>query len=218
MKRKIFLILLLIFSFLVSCIQAEKYIQAKVIKVIDGDTIQVNLNKRIEKVRFIGVNCPESTTRLEPYGKEASNFTRKNLLNKTVYLELDIQTYDKYNRLLAYVWLATPNKITEQEIRKKMFNAILLLEGFAQIMTVPPNVKYVDYFVKFQREAREKQKGLWAPTKTLTTEKIIVYITRTGSKYHRAGCRYLRKSSIPITLKKAKSGGYTPCSVCNPPR
>lgn len=218
MKRKIFLVLLLIFSLLLSGVQAEKYIQAKVTRVIDGDTIDVVIKNKIERVRFIGVNCPESTTRLEPYGKEASNFTRKNLLNKTVYLELDVQTYDKYNRLLAYIWLSTPIKITEQEIRKKMFNAILLLEGFAQIMTVPPNIKYVDYFIKFQREAREKQKGLWAPTKTLRTEKITVYITKTGTKYHRAGCRYLRRSSIPISLEEAKARGYTPCSVCNPPR
>jgi hypothetical protein len=45
-----------------------------------------------------------------------------------------------------------------------------------------------------------------------------VYITRTGKKYHRAGCGYLRRSSIPVKLKDAKANGYTPCAVCNPPR
>lgn len=49
------------------------------------------------------------------------------------------------------------------------------------------------------------------------SEEIIVYITKTGSKYHRAGCKHLKKSSIPITLEEAKERGYTPCKVCNPP-
>lgn len=49
------------------------------------------------------------------------------------------------------------------------------------------------------------------------THTVTVYITRTGNKYHRAGCRYLRQSKIAISLSSAKSNGYTPCSVCNPP-
>jgi competence protein ComEC len=47
---------------------------------------------------------------------------------------------------------------------------------------------------------------------------VTVYITKTGRKYHRDGCRYLRQSRITITLKDAKANGYTPCSVCKPPR
>jgi hypothetical protein len=49
------------------------------------------------------------------------------------------------------------------------------------------------------------------------TQDVTVYITKTGSKYHRDGCRYLSKSKIAITLKQAKDSGYTPCSVCKPP-
>ncbi len=54
----------------------------------------------------------------------------------------------------------------------------------------------------------------------LATDKsqITVYVTRTGEKYHRDGCRYLRKSQIPMSLKDAIQSGYTPCSICNPPR
>jgi hypothetical protein len=55
------------------------------------------------------------------------------------------------------------------------------------------------------------------PPATPQEKEIIVYITRTGKKYHRAGCRYLKKSKIPITLKEAKRRGYTPCKVCKPP-
>jgi hypothetical protein len=51
-----------------------------------------------------------------------------------------------------------------------------------------------------------------------SVDEVTVYITRTGRKYHTAGCRYLSKSQIPISLKDAKARGYGPCSVCNPPQ
>ena len=58
-----------------------------------------------------------------------------------------------------------------------------------------------------------------APAPAPATQKdVTVYVTKTGAKYHAAGCRYLSKSQIPISLKDAKARGYTPCSVCNPPR
>jgi len=57
-----------------------------------------------------------------------------------------------------------------------------------------------------------------APKRTEQPKTQTVYITRTGKKYHRDGCRYLVKSKVPITLKEAKQQGYTPCKVCNPPK
>ena len=48
-------------------------------------------------------------------------------------------------------------------------------------------------------------------------QSVTVYITKTGKKYHREGCRYLSKSKIKTTLKEAKANGYTPCKVCHPP-
>jgi len=94
--------------------------EVKVSRVVDGDTIEL-LDGR--KVRLIGVNTPESTTRTEPYGKEASDYTKSQLTGKTAYLEKDVSETDKYGRLLRYVWLSIPN-----EIRSKMFNAILSAE------------------------------------------------------------------------------------------
>lgn len=135
---------------------------AVVTRVIDGDTVYVRFKTgREEKVRFIGVDTPESTREVEPYGKEAAAYTRKRLLGKTVYLELDVAERDKYGRVLAYVWLAPPKTGSEAEVRQKMFNAELLLAGLAQVMTVPPNVKYADFFLKLQAEARKAEKGLW---------------------------------------------------------
>ena len=133
--------------------------QAKVIRVIDGDTIEVQYMLTKEKVRLIGVDTPETKhpkKSVQFYGEEASQFTTSQLLNKTIYLEYDVTMKDKYNRTLAYVWL-----YPDKSDKRKMFNSILLLEGYAKISTVPPNVKYVEYFKKYQTEAREQNKGLW---------------------------------------------------------
>ncbi|TDT46004.1 nuclease-like protein [Fonticella tunisiensis] len=133
-----------------------------VTRVVDGDTAEININGKTYKVRFIGVNTPESTTRVEPYGKEASNYTKSKLTGKTVYLEKDVSETDRYGRLLRYIWLQPPTQINDKEIRSKMFNAILVLDGQAQAATYPPDVKYADYFRKYTAEAREKNIGLWA--------------------------------------------------------
>lgn len=131
---------------------------AVVSRVVDGDTVVLSDGRR---VRFIGVDSPESTTKIEPYGKEASNFTKDRLMGKTVYLEKDVSETDKYGRLLRYVWLSVPKGINDGEIRSKMFNAILVLEGYAQSGTYPPDVKYQEYLTKYNAEARKAGKGLW---------------------------------------------------------
>jgi len=129
-------------------------------RVVDGDTIELSDGS---KVRLIGVNTPESTTRHEEYGKEASNYTSTKLTGKKVWLQKDVSETDRYGRLLRVVWLAIPsNVMDENEIRTKMFNADLVLNGYAEPSTYQPDVKYSDYFVKFAREARDKNTGLWA--------------------------------------------------------
>lgn len=141
-----------------------KLLVAAVTKIVDGDTAYMRVGGRTEKVRFIGVDTPEIESAIgkEPYGREASEFTKRNLAGRKVYLELDIQERDKYGRLLAYVWLEVPKSDSESEVRTMMFNARLLLDGYAQVMTVIPNIKYAEVFLKFQREARDKGKGLWS--------------------------------------------------------
>jgi len=188
---------------------AEK---ALVARVIDGDTIQLDDGR---KVRLIGVDTPETVhpqKEVEYYGKEASDFTKSMLEGKEVYLEYDIQPTDKYGRTLAYIWLSDGT----------LFNELLVLKGFAQVSTYPPNVKYVERFTTAQKKAIEANTGLWAKESMEKPQpqakEIIVYITKTGSKYHRAGCKYLKKSCIPISLEDVKAMGYTPCSVCNPPQ
>ena len=140
--------------------------KARVVRVVDGDTLEVErlagAPLPATRVRMIGVNTPEVHGREEPYGPEASSFTRRRLAGRTVWLEKDVSETDRYGRALRYVWLVEPPADpTERQIREGMFNAILVLQGYAQVATYPPDVRYADLFVKFQREAREAGRGLW---------------------------------------------------------
>ncbi len=134
----------------------HKMTVAEVKRVVDGDTFET---KSGEKVRLIGVNTPETVkpnSPVEHYGKEASQFTKSKLTGKTVYLFADAGDKDKYGRLLRYVFIQGD---------PVMFNETLIRQGYANTMTIPPNVLFQDSFVKLEREARSKKKGLWADPK-----------------------------------------------------
>ncbi|MBX9973682.1 thermonuclease family protein [Cytobacillus firmus] len=129
-------------------------------RVVDGDTIKTSDGR---KVRLIGVNTPESTTRVEEYGEEASQFTTSELTGKKIWMQKDVSDTDRYGRLLRIIWVDIPtDDMDENEIREKMFNAHLILNGYAEPSTYNPDVKYSEYFREFGREAREANKGLWA--------------------------------------------------------
>jgi micrococcal nuclease len=85
-------------------------------------------------------------------GKRASAFTRRLVLGEKVTLEYDVEKKDRYGRSLAYAYLDDGTFV----------NAKILEEGYAQVMTIPPNVKHSDYFRRLAKQAREKGKGLWA--------------------------------------------------------
>ncbi|MEM4406424.1 MAG: thermonuclease family protein [Candidatus Methanomethylicaceae archaeon] len=129
--------------------------RCKVVSVVDGDTFDCRFGwLRTEKIRLIGVDTPETkhpAKGIEYYGKEASNFTKKMLSGKEIGLEYDVQKLDKYNRVLVYAYLEDG----------RMFNALLVREGYAQAATYPPNVKYQKLLVDLQKEARENNRGLW---------------------------------------------------------
>jgi len=127
----------------------------QVVRVIDGYTIQVCcvFGDRV-KVRYIGVDTPEThhpMKGVEPYGMEAAEANRKLVDGKTVRLEFDVQQLDKYGRTLAYVYLEDGTFV----------NAWLVKNGYAMVLTIPPNVKHEGLFLKLQREAREARRGLW---------------------------------------------------------
>lgn len=120
-------------------------------RAIDGDTI---ITDKEERIRYIGMNTPETVHPSKPvefFGQEASNKNKELVEGKTVELEFDIQQIDQYGRTLAYIWLDSV-----------MINAELVAEGYAQVSTIPPNVKYADFFVVLQEKARINERGLWA--------------------------------------------------------
>ena len=135
-----------------------------VTRVVDGDTAVVKVDGQDIRVRMLGVDTPETVHPNKPvqfYGKEASNFTKDYLNGKQVWLEYDKSPTDRYNRHLAYVWTSKPSKINESTMRKDMFNARLLLGGYAKVMIIKPNKRYEELFKKFEAEAQQARKGLW---------------------------------------------------------
>jgi micrococcal nuclease len=130
-------------------------VAAKVQRVSDGDTFVASVKGRRERVRVIGVDTPESVAPNrpdEPYGEEASDFAKRFLDGATVRLAGDAEPRDRYGRMLAYVWLADGT----------FWNALLVAEGYAQQLTIPPNVTYAGLFRRLVAEARRNERGLWA--------------------------------------------------------
>ncbi len=162
MKYLLYIILLLL---LIGCVDTsspskenpnnQNMVQAYVTRVVDGDTIIVTLDSGIEeRVRLLLIDTPETvhpTKPVEPFGPEASDFTKEVLSNKTVHLEFDLGQRDKYGRLLAYVW-----------IEGKMLNEMLLENGLARVVVFQSNVKYVEDFRRLEQAAKEKGIGIWS--------------------------------------------------------
>jgi micrococcal nuclease len=126
---------------------------ARVMQIVDGDTIDVEIEGQRERVRYIGINTPETkhpTRGVEPYGPEAAEANKRLVAGQTVHLELDVERRDRYGRLLAHVYVG-----------EVMVNAELVRQGYAQVATFPPNVKYQELFLRLQREAREAGRRLW---------------------------------------------------------
>jgi micrococcal nuclease len=145
-------------------VQTYKYDDILVVKAIDGDTLKLEDGKR---VRLIGIDTPETYESAKLYrdsqrsgqdiktikalGKKATDFTRDLVEGKRVRLEFDLEKRDKYNRLLAYVYLKDGTFV----------NAEIIRQGYASLMTYPPNVMYADTFKQLYQQARENKRGLW---------------------------------------------------------
>ena len=106
-------------------------------------------------MRLIGVDTPETVapgTPVECFGKAATAYITRMVLGRRVQLELDAEERDRYGRLLAYV---------HRKRDGRFVNAALVRDGYAQVLTIPPNVRHAETFVRLQREARRAGRGLW---------------------------------------------------------
>jgi micrococcal nuclease len=155
---------------------------AKVTKVIDGDTIEVDLGEGNKKrVRYIGIDTPESVDPNQPvmcFSKEATAKNKELVENGIVGLEKDVSETDRYGRLLRYVYMGD-----------LFINQTLVAEGYAHSSSYPPDIKHQDKFRQAEQQARTANRGLWGscntptpiPTKKPTTTSSTNTPTKTNT-------------------------------------
>ena len=205
----------------------------KVVRVVDGDTINVEINGKTESVRYIGIDTPETVDPRKPvqcFGIEASKKNKELVEGKMVRLEKDITDRDKYNRLLRYVWLDN-----------SLVNQTLVVQGFAKSYSYPPDVAYQSIFVMSEKKAREDKLGLWTActSETASTTAITSPATQTSTSnpsctikgnisssgekiYHMQGCGSYSKTTIDeshgekwfCTESEAQSAGWRKALNC----
>ena len=165
---KIFSVLLFALILLLNIQKPLIAAEARVIRVVDGDTLKISYCGKNESIRLIGIDTPESykgskaardarrshtdVSAILELGRTASAFV-KSLVKKddVINIEFDVTLRDKYGRLLGYVFLPSG----------KMLNEEIIKSGYANVLTIPPNVRYSAKFSDAYKSAREKKLGLW---------------------------------------------------------
>ena len=135
----------------------------EVVKVVDGDTIDVMIDGVATRIRIAQINTPESVAPEEytentgkentDNGKIASDYAKEMLSDKIVYYEFCEEDTDEYGRKLAYIYL--------DKYAATMYEAEILKEGYAELVSIKPNTKYTEYLEKFQNSAKDADKGFW---------------------------------------------------------
>lgn len=175
----------------------------KVTRVIDGDTIEIDGG---QKIRYIGINTPETVDPQSPvqcFGSEATSKNRELVEGRAILIEKDVSETDKYGRLLRYVYIGDI-----------FVNEYLVRQGFAYASTFPPDVKYQEQLRQAEQEARQNQRGLWGQCpkddqkQSVTSNQTVPdsdcqikgNISSSGEKiYHLPGQRYYDKTVIDET-------------------
>lgn len=180
----------------------------KVTRVVDGDTIDIEIDGKTERLRYIGIDTPETVDPRKPiqcFGVEASKKNKELVEGKMVRLEKDITDRDKYKRLLRYVWLGDT-----------LINQELVAQGFAKSYSYPPDIKYQEQIVVAEKKAREDKLGLWTACASAIVPVAVIMsssaaqtsasnpsctikgnISASGEKiYHLQGCGSYQKTTI----------------------
>lgn len=222
MKKILFLVLVLVVCVL-PCF-AEQY---EVLRVIDGDTIDIDYNGKRERIRFLNVDTPESVhpdrTRNTRLGKLTSDYTKERLSGKYISLEFDGKKRGRYGRLLAYV-----------SLDKNNFNLELVQKGWSPYYTkYGKSKKHHDQFILAQNHARLEGENIWSSpalvppqyrvatpstnSKTIATE--LFHGNTNSHKFHGPECRYFNCKSCTKNFSSrnaAMDAGYSPCLLCSP--
>lgn len=138
-----------------SALQAGGSATARVERVVDGDTLVVAVDGREERVRYIGVDTPETVkpdAPVECWGKAASALNEQLVAGQEVRLRFDRELRDRYDRLLAYVYRAGDDLFV---------NARLIRDGAARTLAIPPNTAHSAQLARLQSDARAARRGLW---------------------------------------------------------
>lgn len=222
--------------FLTLCLAATGLAQTfsgKVVAVADGDTISVMRDGKVVKIRLHGIDAPESH---QAFGTKSKQFVSDMVFGQTVRVEARSTVYDKYGRFIGEVFTKGGQSLNHESVRAGMSwwyrqyapkdTTLQKLESEARaakrgLWSEPNPVAPWDFrhgMPSSQPAKKPNSSAKQGASSSLSKQEAVatVYVTRTGSKYHRDGCRYLRSSRIRMNKKSARSGGYSPCSVCNP--
>ena len=218
--------------------------EASVERVVDGDTMKLNLKNSNEVItlRLLLVDTPESVkpgVDPQPYAIEASNFAKEVLqVNETVYIEYDSGSKtDRYGRHLGYLWYYSKENNSWQ-----MFNKTIIEKGFARVGYIYSQKKHLDTLNEAQDKAKKNKLNIWsvdgyvtdkgfdvdAYNKNSSSSSIpnnysenssdrIVYVnggTSSSNKYHSSEHAHNMKGAIKMKESQAKSKGYVPCKIC----
>ncbi len=167
--KKIYLFIIVFLLFFVPIpIFASERIDVTLNKCVDGDTAWFNLKNKQIKARFLAIDTPESTNKIEEYGKEASKFTC-DLLNNASHIQIEYDDnsdkQDKYNRELVWVF-----------VDEKLLQELVVKEGLAEVKYIYGNYKYLDQVNLALKEAKKNKLNLWSDTEDNNPDYFIVVI------------------------------------------
>ncbi len=206
------LLLAWLLALLPACGQAPgPPLEAQVTRVIDGDTAELEGGAR---VRFLGIDAPEMARDgrpAEPLAQQSKDYVVELIQGKKVRLEYDRERYDRYGRLLAYLYLPDG----------AMVNLLVVRQGLARVYSQAPNVRHQEALNAAQQEAMAAGRGLWQKPLAQQQNETYYLGNKNSLRLHRPNCplaaRMKPANRVRFnSLKEAYSQGYSPCRSCKP--